>query len=123
MFERAIACVEGYLGDNPEIRKTKSGKTIVSLSIGVNRSIKSPDSEQWESKIQWFKVKVIKANLVGKAEKCFKGAYVRAEGNLELESFEKDGNTIRYTEIVLSGDGSTFSYRNKAEVKPEEANS
>lgn len=117
MFERATACVEGYLGDNPEIRKTKSGKTLVSLSIGVNKSVKNPNSEQWENKTQWFKVKVTKPYLVEKAEKCAKGTYVRVEGNLELESFEKDGQKIRYTEIVLSGDGATFSFRKKNESK------
>ena len=120
MFERATACVEGYLGDNPEIRKTKSGKTVVSLSIGVNKSVKNPNSEQWENKTQWFKIKILKPSLVEKVEKCSKGAYVRAEGALELDSYEKDGQTIRYTEVVLKGDGATLSFKNKIENKQQE---
>jgi len=122
MFEQAIACVEGYLGDNPEIRETKNGKTIVSLSVGVNKSVKNSKTDQWDNKTQWYKVKVTKPSLVEKVKKCSKGAYVRAQGNLEQDSFEKDGNTVRYVEVVLSGDGATFSFRNKADSKEESKN-
>ena len=115
MFDRAIACVEGYLGDNPEVRETQKGRKIISLSVGVNKSVKNSKTDEWESNTQWFKVKVINPHLVEKATKCKKGAYVRAEGDLEQSSYTKNKSKITFTEIVLSGDGSTFRYKNKSD--------
>jgi single-stranded DNA-binding protein len=86
MFDRAVAIVEGYLGDDPVERKTQSGKTKVSLSIGINKSYKNPKTDEWESSTDWHKIIVVNPNLVEKALKCKKGAYVRAEGNLEKRS-------------------------------------
>ena len=117
MFDRAVAIVEGYLGDDPVERKTQSGKTKVSLSIGVNKSYKNPKTDEWESSTDWHKIIVVNPNLVEKALKCKKGAYVRAEGNLEKRSYEKEGVNYNVTEVILIGDGSTLRYKNKADLE------
>lgn len=92
--------VIGYVGRDPEMRYTPSGKPVTSFSVGATRSWTSPDGERREE-TEWFNV-VAWSNL---AEICKqylgKGRHVYVEGRLQTRSWDDQEGKKRFrTELV-----------------------
>ncbi len=82
----------GYLGRDPEIRYTNSGKAVCSISMGCSFD----DKTEWINLVFWEKA----AELVG--QHCAKGSFIEVTGRIQTRSWEKDGVTRYTTEIVAS---------------------
>lgn len=84
--------IVGSVGKDPEIRKTKTGKSICELSVATNDGEKGPDGSpltNWHKVICFDKV----ADFVGAY--VVKGTMVSVQGPVKLRNFEgKDGNTV-----------------------------
>ena len=92
----------GYLGREPEMRYTPSGRPVTTFSIGASRSWKAPDGSL-ESETEWFNI-VTWGNL---AEICkqhlYKGQQVYIEGRLRTRSWDdSSGQRRTSTEIVAN---------------------
>jgi single-strand DNA-binding protein len=92
--------VIGYVGRDPEMRYTPSGKPVTSFSVGATRSWTSSDGERREE-TEWFNV-VAWGNL---AEICkqylAKGRHVYVEGRLQTRSWDdQEGKKCFRTELV-----------------------
>ena len=92
----------GYLGRDPEMRYTSSGKPVTSFSVATNRTWSSSSGERHEE-TEWFTV-VAWGTL---AEICkqhlAKGAQVYIEGRLQTRRWEDtDGKKHASVEIVAS---------------------
>jgi single-strand DNA-binding protein len=90
----------GYLGRDPEMRYTSSGKPVTTFSVAANRSWSSASGERHEE-TEWFTV-VTWGNL---AEICKqhlnKGSQVYVEGRLQTRRWEDaDGKKHAAVEIV-----------------------
>jgi single-strand DNA-binding protein len=92
----------GYLGRDPEMRYTPSGRPVTSFSVGTTRTWNSPDGERREE-TEWFNV-VAWGNL---AEICkqylAKGQQVYIEGRLQTRRWEdQEGKKHSSTEVVAN---------------------
>jgi single-strand DNA-binding protein len=92
--------VIGYVGRDPEMRYTPSGKPVTSFSVGATRSWTSSEGERREE-TEWFNV-VAWGNL---AEICkqylSKGRHVYVEGRLQTRSWDdQEGKKHFRAELV-----------------------
>ena len=109
------AILIGRLGQDPELKQTKTGKTVCNFSLATSESYMNNGEKQskttWHNIIAWGK----QAETVGKYLK--KGQEVYIEGKIENRSYEKDGTTKYISEIILS---SLVFLGSKTEGKPEQ---
>jgi single-strand DNA-binding protein len=92
----------GYVGREPEMRYTPSGKPVTSFSVATTRSWTASDGKQWEE-TDWFNV-VSWGDL---AEICkqhlTKDQRVYIEGRLQTRGWEDSEGKRHYrTEIVAN---------------------
>jgi single-strand DNA-binding protein len=92
----------GYLGRDPELRYTPSGRPVTSFSVGTTRSWNSPNGERREE-TEWFNV-VAWGNL---AEICkqylTRGQQVYIEGRLQTRRWEdQEGKKHSNPEVIAN---------------------
>lgn len=89
----------GYLGRDPEMRLTPSGRPVTTFVIACNRSWNSSDGER-HLETEWFNI-VTWGNL---AEICkqylFKGLQVYIEGRLQSRRWE-DTEGCKHTSVEI----------------------
>lgn len=92
--------VIGYLGRDPEMRFTPSGKSVSNFSVACNRTWKGADSEK-HTETEWFNV-VAWGNLAEISKQILsKGSLVYVEGRLQSRTWQdNDGNQHKSIEIV-----------------------
>jgi single-strand DNA-binding protein len=104
----------GNLTADPEVRYTESGKAVTNFSIAINNG-RSRDGEElpptYIDVVAWEKL----AELVG--EYLRKGKKVFVSGPIQIDKYEKDGQTIRRWKI-RARDVEFLSPRSE-ESKPE----
>ncbi len=92
----------GRLGQNPDVKKLDSGKSLAKCSIATSEVYRNEAGEKveethWHNIIAWGK----QADLFEKYLK--KGSEVAIEGKLSSRSYQdKDGNKRYTTEIVVN---------------------
>jgi single-strand DNA-binding protein len=92
----------GFLGQDPEMRYTPTGRPVTTFRIAASRSWKTPEGER-RSETEWFTI-VAWGNL---AEICNqylkKGQQVYVEGRLQNRRWEDaEGNKRSTTEVVAN---------------------
>ncbi len=117
----------GYLGRDPELRYTPSGRPVASFSVATSRTWTSSDGERREE-TEWFNV-VAWGNL---AEICKthlnKGQQVYVEGRLQTRGWEDENGTRHYrtelvaNEMILLGDRRATQEMSLADDSDEEPN-
>lgn len=90
----------GRLGKDPELRATKSGTNVCTMSLATSEyKIKDGNKEE---KTEWHKI-TLWEKLADNASKYLKkGSNVYIEGRLQTTKYEKDGVPHYSTEIVAS---------------------
>lgn len=131
MYNKAFLL--GYLGKDPEIRKTAGGTTIANISVATSNKFKKND--EWVEKTEWHKIVAFGRQAEVMEEYLTKGSKIFVEGRIETRSWddEKSGEKKYRTEIVCErfqmlgspgGEGSSGggkkSYRKKKEQEEEE---
>lgn len=93
--------VLGNLGNDPEIRYTKDGQAIASLSVATNERWKNKNTGQNEERTEWHRVSVFGRQAEICRDYLAKGRTVYVEGRLQTRKWEdKEGQTRYTTEIV-----------------------
>jgi single-strand DNA-binding protein len=91
--------ISGYLGKDPEIRFTQSGKAVAAFSVGVGRG-KDQNGESkgtdWINCVAWDKDAEAVGNNTGK------GTYVGVIGRLQVRSYEDKNGQKRWTTEVIA---------------------
>lgn len=110
----------GYLGQDPEIRYTATGKAVGNFSVATTEKWQNKNGNQ-EQRVSWHRI-VVWGNL---AESCAKlagkGTRVLIHGKLQYRSYESNGITRNVVEIVASNiQFLTYKDQQKAAVKMEE---
>ena len=92
----------GNLGSDPEVKYMPSGGAVTNFSLATADSWKDKTSGERVDKTEWHRVVAFNrlAEICGEYLK--KGAQVYVEGALRTRSYEKDGNKMYTTEIVIS---------------------
>ena len=94
----------GFLGNDPEIKETSSGNKFATLSLATYEVIKGEKKTQWHRVVWWDSMKAaVLENYTSKGSKI----YIR--GQVEYAEYtNKDGNTVKTTDIVLGQFNSTL---------------
>ena len=93
--------ITGNLGHKPEIRKAKSGLSIVNLRVATNERVK--DGDNWTDHTEWHSVVVFGKQAENCERYLDKGSKVLVEGKIRTRTWEdKEGNTRKSTEIVAN---------------------
>jgi single-strand DNA-binding protein len=116
----------GYLGKDPEIRRTNDGRPIANLSLGCTDSWRDKATGEKRERTEWVRVVVFNEGLAGVVDKyCHKGDRLFIEGSLQTRKWQdKDGNDRYSTEIVLQSFGGQLimlSSKGESESRHREA--
>ena len=91
----------GRLGDNAEIKKTKSDTEFMSFRIATNRPFKKKDGT-YDEETQWHQVVVWDSALVRTFKgKALKGAEEYLKGELIHRTYGEKDNLKYITEVVI----------------------
>jgi single-strand DNA-binding protein len=103
--------IKGRMADKPEARKTTNGKMVCNFTVATSRIWNEKEYTEWHRCVVW-------GALADGVASFDKGTPVLAEGNLRTSSYEKDGNTIYKTEVVVDSIGKiAFSQREEGESR------
>ena len=95
-----VVCLTGRLTADPELKKTQSGKSVVSFTLAVDRDFKSADGERQADFINcvaWNQP----AEFITKFFK--KGKMIAIVGELRNRQYEtKEGAKRTVTEVIIS---------------------
>ncbi|MFK5971589.1 MAG: single-stranded DNA-binding protein [Candidatus Marithrix sp.] len=92
----------GRLGNEPDIRSTASGMTIVTVSLATNFSTKDKQTGEWKEETEWHRV-VFFDKLADTAKQYLnKGSQIYVEGRLRTNKWQdQSSGQDRYsTEII-----------------------
>lgn len=95
------ATLIGNLGNDPKVKDIGDGKEIVTFSVAT--------TETWvrdglkRERTEWHYVVIFHQGICNIAKRMRKGSKVYLEGNIQTRKFQKNGQEVRVTEIVLQG--------------------
>ncbi len=93
------AILIGNLGADPEVKHLDSGTVVARLRMATGESYRDRDGNRQE-RTEWHNV-VLWRRLAEVAEQYLKkGDQIYVEGRLQTRSYEKDGVTKYFTEII-----------------------
>lgn len=93
----------GFLGADPEMKYTPSGRPVATLSLGVTRRWQDKSSGEWQKDTQWVPIVAWGDLAEWCAKRLTKGNCVYVEGRWQTRSWDKpDGSKGYKTEIVAS---------------------
>ncbi len=95
-----MAIVVGFVGDEPRINQTQSGRKVASFSMATTekgyttqKGQQIPDKTEWHNIVCWGKTAEVVEKFVRK------GSSLYIQGKMRTRSYEKDGQTRYMTEI------------------------
>tara|TARA_R110001592_G_scaffold85761_3_gene253332 strand:+ start:5106 stop:5555 length:450 start_codon:yes stop_codon:yes gene_type:complete len=92
----------GNLGNEPEVKTTKSGSEFANLSIATTDSWKDKNTGEKKEKTEWHRVVIFNQGLVKVVKNyCHKGDKLYIEGSIRTRKYEQDGHQKFSTEVVL----------------------
>ncbi len=92
----------GNIGNDPEVKTMQSGDKVCNFSVATSESWKDKASGERKERTEWHRVVVFNQGLINVCENYLKkGSKVYVEGQVETRSYEKDGQKVYTTEIVL----------------------
>lgn len=103
------AIILGFVGNEPEIKQTKSGDNVANFSVATSTSWKDKSSGEKKEATEWHRVTAFGnlANVVANYVK--KGSKVYVEGSIKTEKYtDKDGIEKYATKIIVQGFNSTI---------------
>lgn len=120
MASKNLVILIGFLGGDPDIRYTQSGKAVANFTIATKETWGGKDNRQekteWHRIVAWGRL----AEICGEYLK--KGSQVYVEGKLQTSSYEDKDGVKRYkTEINILNMQMFGSPKGKAE--PAESSS
>ena len=86
----------GHVGQDLELKQTKSGKDVVSFSLATSKKIKGEEHTTWHRLVAWNKTASICAEYLSK------GSQVHITGEIQNREWEDgEGNKRQTTEITV----------------------
>lgn len=88
----------GHVGRDPEVKVTKSGARVASVSLATNRRRPDEDAEErtdWHRLTMWDKLADLASDFVGKGDRIY------VEGRLEYDSYEREGVKIPTADVTV----------------------
>ena len=91
----------GFVGNDPEVRETRSDTKITNVSLATTRSFKDSEGER-QQETEWHRITCF--NGLGKnvAQYCTKGQMVSVEGRIHYTQWEDQEGIKRYGCEILA---------------------
>jgi single-strand DNA-binding protein len=110
----------GSLGADPETRFTQGGTMVLSFRVATTERWKDASGAQKEE-TEWHSCVCFGKPAEDAAPHLRKGSYVRIEGKLKTESYEKDGQK-RYTTKIHINHVAPAAFPKSRDAAPTPAN-
>ncbi|MEL0231802.1 MAG: single-stranded DNA-binding protein [Hyphomicrobiales bacterium] len=93
----------GRLGNDPEIRTTQDGRSVVSFSLATSDTWRDKNTNERKERTEWHRIVIFNEGLSKVVEQYVKkGSRVYLEGQLQTRKWQDQSGQERYTtEIVL----------------------
>lgn len=89
----------GFVGQDPEVRNTVTGKKVAKFSIATTESYKDPGG-QWHNETTWHKILCWETLAERTEQQIRKGSHLLLTGKIRYRKYTDSNNTERYiTEI------------------------
>jgi single-strand DNA-binding protein len=107
----------GNVGQDPQIRATKDGKEIASLSLATSEKWSDKSTGEVKERAEWHNVSIF-GGLVNVVKNYVrKGSKLYIEGKLQTDKYtDKNGVEKYITKVVVQGFNSTLQILNKVEA-------
>lgn len=112
-INKALIC--GRITKDLELKKTASGKSVLSFSIATNYKFKDTETTEFHNIVAWHKLAELIEKYLGKGDEVY------IEGRIQTRSYEKDGKKVYRTEIVA--EQMQFGQKKKGSEKTGEGKS
>lgn len=95
-----MAVIVGYVGDNPKVNMTQTGRKVAGITVATTeKGYTAQSGVTYLDKTEWHQI-VLWGRLAEVVEKyVHKGSMVYVQGKLRTRSYDKDGITRYTTEI------------------------
>lgn len=112
----------GNLGADPTVNTMQNGNKVVSFNIAVTDKWRDKQSGERRESTQWIPIVIFNENLAKVAENYLrKGSKVGVSGSFQTRSWEKDGQKIYKSEIVLQQFNGSLELLDSRSTAQEEA--
>lgn len=91
-----VVSLLGRVGRDPELKYSQSSMAICNCFMATSKKIKGEDKTQWHRLVAFGKT----AELIEKY--VSKGDQLAIEGEISYGSYEKDGNPVYTTDIIVN---------------------
>ena len=116
------AIIVGFVGKDPEIRRTAAGAAVASFSVATSETWRDKATGERKEHTDWHSVVVFNEGLAKIVEQYVKkGARIYVEGAMKTRKWEKDGVTRYVTEVVLGVFGASIQLLDRADGRPPPA--
>lgn len=108
----------GNVTKDPDIKQTKDGKEIANFSLATNDKWKDKSTGEQKEKVEYHNISAFGGvvNVIKNYVK--KGSKLYLEGALETQEYEKNGQDVYSTKIVLKGFNSALQLLDSKGSKP-----
>jgi len=96
------AMLIGNLGKDPEIRYSQQGLAIVKFSIATSEQWTDKNTGDRQEKTEWHNIVAFGKQAEILEKYLSKGSKIFVEGRIQTSTYEKDGQTRYFTEIVVA---------------------
>lgn len=107
--------IVGRLVASPEVKETENGKKVTNVTIAVPRSYKNAEGVYETDFVDCALFNGVASNT---AEYCRKGDLIGVKGRIQTETYEKDGDKRKSTQVIA--DKVTFLSSNKEHSKTDD---
>ena len=91
----------GHLGRDPEIRYSQQGLAMVNFSVATSEQWTDKNTGERQERTEWHRIVAFGKQAEILEKYLSKGSQIYIEGRLQTRSYEKDGQTVYTTEIVV----------------------
>lgn len=103
------AILIGLVGQDPDIRQTRDGKEVASISLATSDKWKDKTTGEKKEKTEWHSISVFGGLVSVVKNYVRKGSKLYIEGKLQTEKYtDKNGIEKYITKIVLQGFNSSL---------------
>lgn len=115
MFSINKTILQGNVGQNPELRKTNSGRAALSLSIATSESWKDKATGERKTRTDWHRVVFFGRLAEVVAEYVKQGDVLYVEGQQRTREYEDSNKVKRTVTEVMASEFKMWSKTKKGE--------
>ena len=93
--------VSGNLTREPDVKRTESGISVMTIGIAVNSRRKNNQTGEWEDVPMFIDCTMFGARAESMSQMLSKGSKVTIEGKLRFNQWEKDGVKRSKHDIII----------------------